>query len=52
MIKEREPKKPKVMWDGRTAITAITAEEKREIQQHIRERREKPTPKILCSGPD
>ena len=41
MTKEREPKKPKVVWVGSTPIAPITAEEKREIHQRIRERREK-----------
>lgn len=41
MPKKREPSKPKVVWVGGTPITPITAEQKREIQQGVRERREK-----------
>jgi hypothetical protein len=41
MTKEHEPKKPKVVWLGGAPITPITAEQKREIQLRVRERREK-----------
>lgn len=41
MTKEREPKKPKIVWVGGTPITPITAQQSRELDKRLRERREK-----------
>jgi hypothetical protein len=41
MTKKREPKKPKVVWVGGTPITPITAQQSRELDKRLRERREK-----------
>jgi hypothetical protein len=40
MTKEREPKKPKVVWVGGTPITPITAEKSRELDRRIQKRKE------------
>ena len=40
MTKKRVTKKPKVVWVGSTPITPITAEERKEIHKHIKQRQE------------
>jgi len=40
MTKKREPKKPKVVWVGNTAITRITPEKSKELDRRIQKRKQ------------
>jgi hypothetical protein len=40
MTKEREPKKPKVVWVGGTPITPITAKQSRELDRRLQKRKQ------------